>query len=136
MHPLDITEARAAARLASENQRHGEDMLREAYRASAQAEQSYRVALAKRITELHADGVAWTVCADLARGDQAVARLRFERDVAEGVKEAAQQAAWRHSADRRDVGRFTEWSMRRDLATGAEPEPPGEPIVFGRERAA
>lgn len=124
LHPLDITEARAAARQASENQRFGEDQLREAYRASAEAEQSYRKALATRITELHADGAAWTVCADLARGDENVAKLRYDRDVAEGVKEAALQAAWRHSADRRDVGRFCDWSARIDLASGGEQEQP------------
>ncbi|HET6866216.1 MAG TPA: hypothetical protein VFH80_09840, partial [Solirubrobacteraceae bacterium] len=73
---------------------------------------AYRVALAKKIVELHAGGAAWTVCQDLARGDQSVADLRYRRDVAEGVKEAAQNAVWRHTADRKDLGKLVDWSMR------------------------
>lgn len=124
LHPLDITEARAAARQASENQRSGEELLREAFQKAARAEQAYRKALAVEITRVHAEGGAWTVCADLARGEDTVARLRYERDVALGVKEAAVQASWRHAADRRDVGRFIDWSARIDLASGGEQEQP------------
>lgn len=90
--------------------------MREAAKELGLAEERYRVALARKITELHADGVAWSACADLARGDTGVARLRMLRDVAEGVREASVQAAWRRNADRRDVGRFIEWSGRRELA--------------------
>lgn len=124
LHPLDITEARAAARLASENQRHGEDQLREAFRDAARAEEAYRKALAQEITRAHAEGGAWTVCADLARGEATVAQLRYERDVKQGVKEAALQAAWRYAADRKDLGRFIDWSARIDLASGGEQEQP------------
>ena len=135
VHPFDETDARRAARLASAQQAGAEDKLRSAYANLAACEHAYRVQLAKRITELHADGVAWTVCADLARGDERVARLRLERDVAHGVREAATQAAWRHAADRKDLGRFIDWSARRDLATGLDPEPPSDPVVFGRRAA-
>ncbi len=71
---------------------------------------------------VHNNGAAWTVAQDLARGNTDVARLRRERDIAEGVKEAAVQAAWRRAADRRDVGRFMDWSARRDLAEMPDPE--------------
>ena len=76
------------------------------------------------------------MCADLARGDDKVARLRRERDVAEGVKEAANQASWRRAADRKDIGRLIEWSARRDLATGLDPEDTASGVVFGGRRAA
>lgn len=115
--PYDFGEAREAAGRASLAQQQAENFIREAAGDFARKEEAYRVALAKRITELHAeDGVAWTVCGDLARGDATVARLRMERDIAEGVQEAAKQAAWRRAADRRDTERFIDWSMRRELA--------------------
>lgn len=136
LHPLDVDEARAAARMASENQRNGEQQLRDAFRGAAAAEQEYRKALAVAIVKYREAGTAWSVCADMARGDAEVAQLRYERDVKDGVKEAALQATWRHAADRKDVGRMIDWSRGRDLATGAEPEPPAEPHTFGGRRAA
>ena len=135
-HPFDEQDARDAARMAASLQAGAEEQIREAFANYAEKEQAYRKALAVRITELHADGVAWTVCADLARGDDKVARLRMERDVAEGVKEAANQASWRRAADRKDIGRLIEWSARRDLATGLDPEDAASGVVFGGRRAA
>lgn len=96
--------------------------MREASKRAADAERAYRVALAKRITELHADGAAWSVCADLARGDKTVADLRYARDVAEGIREATVQAAWRLSADRRTVESLTAWSKGIALQTGDVPD--------------
>ena len=134
--PLDLPDAREAEREASALQRGAEQTLREAFSALAGAERSYRVLLAKRITELHADGVAWTACADLARGDERVAQLRFERDVAAGVREAAIQSSWRYAADRKALGRLIEWSARRDLAAGVDVEDAASGVVFGGRRAA
>ena len=135
-HPFDEQDARNAARMAASLQAGAEDQIRESFKVQAEKEQAYRVELAKKITELHADGVAWTVCADLARGDEKVARLRLERDVAEGVREAAVQASWRRAADRKDIGRLIEWSARRDLAAGVDPEDAASGVVFGARRAA
>jgi hypothetical protein len=114
--PWSFQEARTAAHQASANQRAGEEFVKEAHKGWAQAEKSYRVALAQRIIELRAAGNAATLCSDLARGDERVAELKFRRDVAEGVKEAAVHAAWRNSADRRDTEAFVDWSKRRELA--------------------
>lgn len=114
--PWDIDQARAAARTASQQQRQMEEFIKQAYRTFALAEEAYRTALATRVLELHAEGVAWSTTADLARGDKAVARLRRERDIAEGVVEAARQAGWRASKDRDDVAAFVGWSMRREFA--------------------
>jgi uncharacterized protein involved in propanediol utilization len=114
--PYTFDEARTAAANASRAQKMAEDFIRQAYHDFALKEEAYRVALALRITELHAEGVAWSSTADLARGDKAVARLRRERDIAEGVKEAASQAGWRASKDRDDTAALISWSARRELA--------------------
>jgi hypothetical protein len=119
-----------AAANASQAQRIAEDFMKEASKDFAIAERNYRVALARKIIELHDGGTAWSVCADVARGDVEVARLRMLRDVAEGVREAAGQAAWRRTADRKDTQAFVAWSMRRDLA-----EDPPQPR-WSDERAA
>lgn len=51
-------------------------------RQLADTEMKYRVALRKEFLRLHVqDGVAWTACGELARGEETVARLRFERDI-------------------------------------------------------
>lgn len=110
--PFDFTEARAAARKASEAQAATEDNMIEAVKAKAGAERAYRRALAKRIVKAHEEGIAWSVCGDIARGDDAVADLRYERDVAEGVVDALSQAGWRHAADRKDLTRLIGWSER------------------------
>ena len=51
-------------------------------RKLAEAEQKYRIAYRKEVFRLHLmDGVAWTACSDLAKGDEEVAKLRLERDI-------------------------------------------------------
>lgn len=134
--PYSFAEATEAASRASRAQHAAEEFVRESYKDYAQAEETYRVALAKRIVELRAEGVAATLAQDMAKGDPNVARLRMLRDVAEGVKEAATQAAWRRSADRRSTELFCGWSMRRDLAEGAgRQHVPDDGEVFGGRRA-
>ncbi len=112
-------EAREACRAASKAQQVAEEQIRHAARSLASAEESYRVALAKRIVEARDEGHPATLCADLARGDALVAKLRVARDVADGMYEAMKQASWRHNNDRKDAQRFADWSMRRELAEGA-----------------
>lgn len=114
--PWTIGEARQAANLASAQQKGAEQALREAAAKLAEAERAYRMALAQTITQLRAEGLAATTCADVARGSKAVADLRYHRDVAQGVRDAAEQSAWRLSADRKDVTAFASWSARRELA--------------------
>jgi len=137
LHPLEIADARNAAYRASELQREVEDAIRSAARDLANKERGYRQALAAKILELRApsDGeqVAWSSCRDLARGDKHVAMLAYERDVAEGVLEAARQQAFRRGADRRDVGELLNWSRARDLRTDTPPAsfdvPTPEPVA-------
>jgi hypothetical protein len=108
---LDIAQAAAEAET------------RRAYALYAEAERAYRKALAKEIVRQRANSVAATVAADVARGDQHVAELRYRRDVSEGVVEAARQSGWRHQANRRDGHEFIDWSKRRELAENGGPQP-------------
>lgn len=114
--PWTFDEARSIAAQQSQAQKQAEDFTKQAYKDAGAREEAYWVALAKKITTLHADGVAWTACEKLARGDEHVAHLKFLWDIAEGVKEAAQQAGWRANADRKDAHALVEWSQRRELA--------------------
>lgn len=121
--PWTFEQAMAACQQASQRQRAAEDAMREASIRFAEAEEAYRKALALAIVRKHdADGVAWTVAPDLARGNDLVARLRRDRDIAEGVREASQQAAWRRAADRKDAQRFADWSQRREAAEHGQPD--------------
>ena len=123
--PYTFAEAVAAARRAAKAQRNAEDAVRDDSAALAEKERIYRLALARRIVEVHAEGAAWTVAQDLARGDEKVADLRYDRDVARGVLEASQQRAWRHTADRKDMLELIRWSRTRELAeAGAGGEQP------------
>lgn len=61
-------------------------------RAHAEAEQKYRVALSRRILQERESGTPVTILSDVCRGDKEIARLKFERDVAEQVYKAALEA--------------------------------------------
>lgn len=128
--PYTFDEAKAASEHAANVQRQAEQFVIDATKRYANAERTYRKALAEKILELKADGMAITACGDVARGEPAIADLKFARDVAEGVREAASQAVWRATADRKDEGRFIDWSMRRELAEGYGQVP--EPALGGR----
>lgn len=133
--PYDFDQARAAAAQASRAQHESEKNVREAARDFAVKEEAYRIALAKEIVRQHAEEkVAWTVAPDLARGNVEVARLRRERDISEGVREAMEQACWRRTADRKDTQMFCQWSMRRELAEGygTAPQPEFTSAIGGR----
>lgn len=109
--PYDYAGAKAAHARGSRDQQEAEKWLANSAKDAAEAEQAYRLALAKKITELRAEYPA-TVCLDMAKGDPHVAELRMKRDIKEGVKEAAAQAGWRASANRRGLEQLVEWSMR------------------------
>lgn len=49
----------------------------------AQAEEKYRVALQKEMARLKLEGCKVTIIPDLARGNEEVAHLRLERDIAD-----------------------------------------------------
>ena len=58
----------------------------------AQTEHDYRVALSKRLLELRAAGHPVTHLLEIAKGEEEIARLRLERDIAESLYESAQEA--------------------------------------------
>lgn len=116
--PWTFDQAVTAQREATQKQEQAERFVKTSYKDFAEKERVYRQALAEKITTLRAEGKSITLCGDLARGDKHVAHLKYERDVAEGVKEAAGQAVWRATADRKTVEGLMQWSMRRDIAEG------------------
>lgn len=132
--PWDFADAVRASNDAETEQRRVESEIHVAYKQYAQKERLYRVALARKILELKLGGMAITACETVAKGDQRIAELREERDIAEGVKETAKHAAWRANADRRDISDLIRWSARRDLAEysgPSQPEPAEMPTYGG-----
>ena len=126
--PWDFAQAITRSNAIKAAQAQAETFYKDCARDYAKAEEAYRIALAQEIVRKHEDdGVAWSVAPDLARGDKRVAELRRKRDVAEGMKDAALQALWRLAADRRDLGRFIDWSARTDIAIHVHDEPEQEP---------
>ena len=58
----------------------------------AESERNYRIALAKKILELRLDKLPATLIHDLARGNNEIAGLRLERDIAESNYYACKNA--------------------------------------------
>ena len=58
----------------------------------AQAEQDYRIALSKKIAIERENKTPVTIISDVCRGDPQVAKLKFQRDVAEVVYKSAMEA--------------------------------------------
>jgi hypothetical protein len=61
-------------------------------RENANAEQAYRTALAKKILSERDNKTPVTIISDICRGDHEIARLKFQRDVAEVMYESAKEA--------------------------------------------
>ena len=61
-------------------------------RARANAEHDYRVALAQEMLKKRDAGYPATLIGDLCRGEKHIARLKFERDVADTMYAAALEA--------------------------------------------
>ncbi len=121
--PYSWGQARDAINAAKAAQKVAEDNVRDAFRSYGAAERAYRMALAQKILELRAESIPVTICQDLAKGAEKIADLRFRRDIAEGVKDAASSAVWRHTADRRELEQLVDWSMKRELAEGSGMQP-------------
>jgi hypothetical protein len=133
--PYTFGQAKQAAANASKLQKSASDFSREMGQNFARKEEAYRMALAEEIVRQHDAGVAWTVAQDMARGDKHVAKLRRERDIAEGMREAAMQDAWRRVADRKDTQAFIEWSKQREMAEGyGQSHEPEDMSVIGRRQ--
>ncbi len=60
----------------------------------AKAEADYRVALAEKILIERNKGVPVTIISDICRGDEEIANLKMERDIAEVLYETCLQAIY------------------------------------------
>lgn len=58
----------------------------------AQKERDYKVASAKRMLVLRAEGYPATLIPDLTRGDEEIAKLRMERDIAQTLYDTSREA--------------------------------------------
>lgn len=116
--PWDIEDARDVLAQASRDQRDHQNVVRDAVKAAARADQVYRVELARRITELREAGQAAVLCDKLARGDPRIAELARDAMIAEGDKEIAISEGYRLHANRADSQELADWSKRRQLAEG------------------
>lgn len=59
---------------------------------SAETERVYRMAKSKKILELREQGTPTTLIPDLVKGDEEVAKLNFERNVADTTYKAVMEA--------------------------------------------
>jgi len=114
--PWDFNEARTAVYKASQYQLEAQSQIGEAMERLARAEAAYRVELAKEIARLRVDGQPATLIGDLARGNEAIATLKLERDLSSGLVEAAKQNGWRVNNDRKDAQSLLRWSL--EVSTG------------------
>ena len=57
----------------------------------AKKEYEYRTALSKRLLQRKTEGYAVTNLSDIVRGEEDIAKLKFERDIAEGLKNSAEK---------------------------------------------
>lgn len=136
--PWEIEQARDVLANASTQQHDHQEAIRDAVKRAARTDQLYRVARARKVAEFRDAGKAATLCDTLARGDEEVAGLKYDADVAEGDREIAVQEGWRLHANRKDSQELADWSKRRELAEfhGRVPErEPDDPTVFGGRRA-
>lgn len=61
-------------------------------RKKAETEREYTMALSKRLTVLRAEGQPVTHLLDIAKGEEDIAKLRMERDIAESLYDSAVEA--------------------------------------------
>jgi hypothetical protein len=112
IQPWDFHESHLHLRRAAVIERAGEQAHRGAVRDLAEKERAYKMALAKKITELRGNGTAQTVAGDMARGDDEVSLLRLERDLARGTVTSSKSALYRHGRSHEDVREFVVWSRQ------------------------
>jgi len=64
--------------------------------AKAKAERDYRVALAKEMLKLRAEGTPVTIISDLCRGNEKIATLKMKRDIADSLYDSCYQAIYNY----------------------------------------
>lgn len=64
--------------------------------AKAEAEKNYRIALAKEMLRLRTEGTPVTIISDLCRGNEQIATLKMQRDIADSLYESNMQAIYNY----------------------------------------
>lgn len=108
--PLDIDDARVAARRLAEKRREAEDQHRKAIEAAADAERDYRREYAQAI--LQAEG---TAAAREAQAKADSAHAAYLRDLAAGMVKAATERLRGLEGERSILKSLIDWSARMRL---------------------
>lgn len=61
------------------------------YKEYAKREHDYRIALSKRLLQRKIEGIPTTILADVVRGEEDIAELKEQRDIAEGLMKSAEK---------------------------------------------
>jgi hypothetical protein len=110
--PLDLDDGRRAASKLARQCREGVEALDRAVKAHSEAEHTYRIAYAKKLVELRGDAVPVGVATDLAKGDETVAQLKYERDLAKGMIDVARERLRQLDGERASLRQLLEWSRK------------------------
>ncbi len=131
-HPLDLDDARRAARRLAELRRDAEQHHEDAIKAAAKAEADYRRAFARAIVSI--EGRSAVEREAVAR--EQTAQESYERDLKLGLAKAAQERLRGLEGERSMLKSLIEWSARLD-PSGAVAQAGGpDGQTFGGRRAA
>lgn len=111
---LDYAALRNAARHNAEARANARKSYLEAAQEAAEKERDYRRARATKLAELRSDGVAWTAAIDLAKGDEDVSTLAFERDLAISKLKASLLRHDELEGERASIRQLGDWSARME----------------------
>jgi hypothetical protein len=110
--PLDLDDGRRAASMLARQCRDGVNNLDRAVKAHAEAEQSYRIAYATKLVELRSNATPVGIATEMAKGDESVARLKYERDLAKGMIDVARERLRQLDGERASLRQLLEWSRK------------------------
>lgn len=109
--PLDVDDAREAARLLARQRRAAEDWHRELTEQAAEAEAEYRRALAGEFAKVEGG----TAAEREAKARAGVADRSYQRDLKAGMVKVAVERLRGLEGERAMLRALTEWSMRMRL---------------------
>jgi hypothetical protein len=69
-------------------------IIKERGKSKSIAEKGYRIVLAKEILRLRSEGMPVTIISDLCRGNEKIAKLKMDRDIAETLYESNMQSIY------------------------------------------
>ncbi len=127
--PLDIDDARIAAKAMATQRRAAEALLEQSTIDAAENERTYRKTLAQQYANLAGRDVTAAQREALARSEAADAG--YDRDLAEGMVKVHQQRLRGLEGERAMLNALTQWSMRM-----YEREVPPATHTYGGQRAA